>query len=139
MFKLFRSKSKKSFKNLNKSKISLFSLMLIFIAETGWANDIYYCNTTATIITVFHEVPNQPIYTQKVDNYISTFKFKRGKQSITINANNGDTILPYHSTAFSKGNDYFFASKGFSQFQFVDGKVVWDRFGNIMTADCDKF
>ena len=70
------------------------TFLLNLLANHPWADSIYYRNTTATITTVFNEMPGQPIYTQKMDNHIPSFKFKRGQNSIIIKDRNRGIELP---------------------------------------------
>lgn len=118
-------------------------ISLAIIASPAIADEIYYCNATDAALTVFHEVPNDPVYTQRVDPAWPSFKFKRQARSIVIKYDAYTQEVPYYSTSFDslrlRGNDFFFAAEGFNQFAYSDGKVIWNTFGHIISADCDKF
>ena len=102
------------------------------------AEKAFYCNATDAVLTVFYQVPNDPIYTQTVDPVYPSLKFLRKGNSILIKHQH-DVEMEIVPLMFSKGRDYFFARDGMSTFEYSDGKVIYNMYGTTIAYDCDKF
>ena len=102
--------------------VTFFGLIPVTQAS---AERAFYCNATDAVLTVFYQVPNDPIYTQTVDPAYPSLKFLRKNNSILIKHQH-DVEMEIVPLMFSKGRDYFFARDGMSTFEYSDGKVIYN-------------
>ena len=81
------------------------TLTILLWFQTSWAmsEEVYYCNATATTMILFHETAGFPIYTQKMDPYPETLKFKRERSKITVKTKYEKT-MKIHDNVYPRTN-----------------------------------